>query len=79
MYGVANKDSDLEFDPLTNGKPVEFPGSSPEWVPIYYDARSTARTGLTREPSSLWGSTLGTSPVKHQNSDRCESNRQLQL
>jgi hypothetical protein len=23
MYGVANKDSDLEFDPLTNGKPVE--------------------------------------------------------
>ena len=23
MYGVANKDSDLEFDPLTNWKPVE--------------------------------------------------------
>ena len=22
-YGVANKDRDLEFDPLTNGKPVE--------------------------------------------------------
>ena len=38
----------------------EVPGSSPEWVPIFYEARSTAQ-GLP-EPSSLWGSTLGTSP-----------------
>ena len=36
----------------------EVPGSSPEWVPIFYEARSTAH-GLP-EPSSLRGSTLGT-------------------
>ena len=35
----------------------EVPGSSPEWVPIFYEARSTAQ-GLP-EPSSFWGSTLG--------------------
>ena len=45
----------------------EVPGSSPEWVPIFYEARSTAQ-GLP-EPSSLRGSTLGTSPVEHQDSD----------
>ena len=45
----------------------EVPGSSPEWVPIFYEARSTAQ-GLP-EPSSLQGSTLGTSPVEHQDSD----------
>ena len=33
----------------------EVPGSSPEWVPIFYEARSTAQ-GLP-EPSSLRGST----------------------
>ena len=37
----------------------EVPGSSPEWVTIFYEARSTAQ-GLP-EPSSLRGSTLGTS------------------
>ena len=45
----------------------EVPGSSPEWVPIFYEARTTAQ-GLP-EPSSLRGSTLGTSPVEHQDSD----------
>ena len=45
----------------------EVPGSSPEWVPVFYEARSTAQ-GLP-EPSSLRGSTLGTSPVEHQDSD----------
>ena len=44
----------------------EVPGSSPEWVPIFYEARSTAH-GLP-EPTSLRGSTLG-SPVEHQESD----------
>ena len=55
----------------------EVPGSSPEWVSIFYEARSTAQ-GLP-EPSSLWGSTLGTSPVEYQDSDWCELNKQLQL
>ena len=45
----------------------EVPCSSPEWVPIFYEARSTA-LGIP-EPSSLRGSTLGTSPVEHQDSD----------
>ena len=47
----------------------EVPGSSPEWVPKFYEARSTAQ-GLP-EPSSLRGSssTLGTSLVEHQDSD----------
>ena len=45
----------------------EVPGSSPEWVPIFYEARSTAQ-GLP-EPSSIRGSTLDTSPVEHQDSD----------
>ena len=45
----------------------EVPGSGPEWVLIFYEARSTAQ-GLP-EPSSLRGSTLGTSPVEHQDSD----------
>ena len=40
---------------------------SPEWVPICYEARSNAQ-GLP-EPSFLRGSTLGTSPVEHQDSD----------
>ena len=40
----------------------EVPGSRPEWVPIFYEARSTAQ-GLP-EPSSLRGSTLGTSPAR---------------
>ena len=35
----------------------EVPGSSPEWVPIFYEARSTAQ-GLPK-PSSLRGSTVG--------------------
>ena len=43
------------------------PGSSSEWEPIFYEARSAAQ-GLP-EPSSLQGSTLGTSPVEHQNGD----------
>ena len=34
----------------------EIPGSSPEWVPIFYEARSIAQ-GLPK-PSSLRGSTL---------------------
>ena len=42
----------------------EVPGSSPEWVPIFYEARSTAQ-GLP-EPSSLWGSTLGTRAAEYQ-------------
>ena len=61
-------------------------------MPIFYEARSTAQ-GLP-EPSFFLGSTLGTSPVEHQDSDlmsSCchlniktaiqdsESNRQLQL
>ena len=45
----------------------EVPGSSPEWVPIFYEARSTAQ-GLP-EPSFLRGSTLGTNPVEHQDSN----------
>ena len=55
----------------------EVPGSSPEWVPIFYEARSTAH-GLP-EPSSLRDSTLGTSPVNIKTVIGCESNRQLQL
>ena len=51
----------------------EVPGSSPEWVPIFYEARSTAQ-GLP-EHSSLRGSTLGTSPVEHQDSDWVGVNR----
>ena len=34
------------------------PSSSPEWGPIYYQASITAQD--LPEPSSLWGSTLGT-------------------
>ena len=34
----------------------EVPGSSPEWVPIFYEARSTAQ-GLPEPSSSLRGST----------------------
>ena len=45
----------------------EVPGSSPEYVPILYEARSTAQ-GLP-ELSSLWGNTSNASPVVHQNSD----------
>ena len=65
---------------ITTTVPHLVPGSSPEWVPIFYEARSTAQG--SPEPSSLRGSTLGTSPVEHQDSDcrtGCESNRQLQL
>ena len=39
------------------------PGSNPEWGPIYYKASITAQ-GLP-EPSSLWGSTLGTKAAEH--------------
>ena len=35
----------------------EVPGASPEWMPIFHEARSTAQ-GLP-EPSSRRGSTLG--------------------
>ena len=45
-------------------------GLSPEWVPIFYEARSTAQ-GLP-EPSSLRGSTLSASPVEQQDSDWVE-------
>ena len=38
------------------------PGSNPEWGLIYYEASITAQ-GLP-EPSSLWGSTLGTRATK---------------
>ena len=40
------------------------PGSNPEWGPIYYEASITAQ-GLP-EPSSLWGSTLGTRAAEHE-------------
>ena len=39
------------------------PGSNPEWGPINYKASITAQ-GLP-EPSSLWGSTLGTRAAEH--------------
>ena len=39
------------------------PGSNPEWGLIYYEASITAH-GLP-EPSSLWGSTLGTRAAEH--------------
>ena len=39
------------------------PGSNPEWGLIYYEAPITAQ-GLP-EPSSLWGSTLGTRAAEH--------------
>ena len=56
----------------------EVPGSSPEWVPIFYEARSTAH-GLP-EPSFLRGSTLGTRDLSNiKTATGCESNRQLQL
>ena len=38
-------------------------GSNPEWGLIYYKASITAQ-GLP-EPSSLWGSTLGTRAAEH--------------
>ena len=38
-------------------------GSNPEWGLIYYEAPITAQ-GLP-EPSSLWGSTLGTRAAEH--------------
>ena len=34
----------------------EVPGSSPKWVPIFYEVQSTAQS--LPEPSSLWGSIL---------------------
>ena len=39
------------------------PGSNPEWGLIYYKALITAQ--VLPEPSSLWGSTLGTRAAKH--------------
>ena len=39
------------------------PDSNPEWGLIYYKASITAQ-GLP-EPSSLWGSTLGTRTAEH--------------
>ena len=48
-----------------------------EWMQIFYEARATVQG--SSEPSSLWGSELGTSSVKHQDSNWVESNRQLQL
>ena len=39
------------------------PGLNPEWEPKYYEASITAQ-GLP-EPSSLWGSTLGTRAAEH--------------
>ena len=39
------------------------PGSNPEWGLIYYKASITAQ-GLP-EPSSFWGSTLGTRAAEH--------------
>ena len=40
------------------------PGSNAEWGLIYYKASITAQ-GLP-EPSSLWGSTLGTRAAEHE-------------
>ena len=41
----------------------EVPGSSPKWLPIFYEARSTAQT--LPEPLSLRESTLGTRGAEH--------------
>ena len=43
------------------------PGSNLEWGPIFYKASITAQ-GLP-EPSSLWGSTLGTRAAEHKGSN----------
>ena len=56
----------------------EVPGSSPKWVLIFYEARSTAQ-GLP-EPLSLRCSTLGIPVLSNiKTATGCESNRQLQL
>ena len=63
---LCRRDRQMDGQQLTQAQPFK-DGVDLAWI-----------QGLP-EPSSLRGSTLGTSPVEHQTATGCESNRQLQL